>query len=268
MALVFSWNVAGRKVLQPRQANALAWRDIDLLCLQEVTRTTAPLWSKALEALGYSVALSEIPPGAARGRRLGALVAGPSPLAVVKTKGLPWPERHLCVRAQIDGLETEIHVVHAPLSDKPDRAKVLTLERVFEMATAGDRPRIIAGDLNTPQYESREGEISTFARTRSGLLRNGRDERHDRAELALLSELPARGWRDAFRSVHGYGRRDRSWAYPNRSFGYRLDHILLSPHFTAIACDYVHDLRDEGLSDHSAIWAETEAATPSRAPVP
>jgi exonuclease III len=146
--------------------------------------------------------------------------------------------------------------VHAPLSSKPALDKVLTLERMFAIAVAAPGPRIIAGDLNTPQYESREGQISTFARDRAGLLRADRGERHDRAELGLIAGLPAAGWTDAFRSLHGYMRRDRSWTYPSRPFGYRLDHILASPEFTAVACDYLHDWREEGLSDHSPVWAE------------
>jgi exonuclease III len=117
-------------------------------------------------------------------------------------------------------------------------------------------PRILAGDLNTPAYESREGAIVTFARTRSGRIRPDYGERHDRAELALIADLPRRGWRDAFRALHGYERRDRSWVMVNGSFGWRLDHILLSPGLGPVACEYVHAWREERLSDHSAMWAE------------
>jgi len=33
-------------------------------------------------------------------------------------------------------------------------------------------PRLLAGDLNTPRYESREVEIVTFARDRKGRIRD------------------------------------------------------------------------------------------------
>jgi exonuclease III len=259
MAIVLSWNVAGRLALQPRQASVLVRRDVDLVCLQEVTPATAPLWSDALESIGLQVATSAIAPKPERARRLGVLIASTAALEPVAVGGLPWPERHLAVRTTVDGRATEVHCLHAPLSSKPDRIKVRTLERIFDLVRARDGvERIVAGDLNTPQYESREGVISTFARTRSGLLRPDRDERHDRAELALIAELPKMGWSDAFRSVHGYERRDRSWTYPSRPFGYRLDHILLSPGFRAKDCDYLHDWREQGLSDHAPIWADVE----------
>jgi endonuclease/exonuclease/phosphatase family metal-dependent hydrolase len=227
-----------------------------VLCLQEITPTTAPAWLADLEGAGLHVAISAWPARPERVRRLGVLIAGVQPITIAPIEGFPWPERHLAAVVRVAGMPTTVHSVHAPLSSKPDRVKVFTLERLFEIAVSEPAPRIIAGDLNTPQYESREGEISTFARDRAGLLRPDRDERHDRAELGLIAGLPAAGWTDAFRSLHGYGRRDRSWTYPSRPFGYRLDHVLASPHFRPLACDYLHDWRAEGLSDHSPVWAE------------
>lgn len=125
-------------------------------------------------------------------------------------------------------------------------------------AAAGGVPRILAGDLNTPRYESREGEIVTFARDRTGRLREELGERHDRAELLLIDALVREhGWRDAFRAVHGYARRDRSWAM-RTGFGYRLDHVVVSPGLEPVEADYVHEWRTERLSDHSALWARLE----------
>jgi len=156
----------------------------------------------------------------------------------------------------LDGMQVEIHNVHAPLSQKAGQVKVLTLEAVFAAVARGDGvPRVVAGDLNTPRYESRTGEVFTFARTRSGRLRPAYGERHDRAELALIAELPVLGWRDAFRSLHGYERRDRSWV-SKVGYGWRLDHLIVSPEVEPVACEYVHEWREQGLSDHSAIWAE------------
>lgn len=259
MAVVISWNVAGRKTAQPEQAKRLLQRDVELICLQEVTPTTAPLWEAELAAAGFHVASSEWTVKPERARRLGVLIAGTEPFtAVGSPPGLPWPERHLAVSTSLAGIETEVHNLHAPLSSKAGLAKVLTLEQVFAALVADDRPRLLAGDLNTPRYEARDGTVVTFARSRDGLLRLDRGERHDRAELGLVAGLPRAGWHDAFRSLHGYERRDRSWTYPSRPFGYRLDHIICSPAFEPVACEYLHDWREQGLSDHSAIWAELE----------
>jgi endonuclease/exonuclease/phosphatase family metal-dependent hydrolase len=126
---------------------------------------------------------------------------------------------------------------------------------VYEhLAAESGEPRVLVGDLNTPQYESREGEVSSFARTRSGRIRPAYGERHDRAELLLITGLAAHGWADAFRVLHGYGRRDRSWLYPNRKMGYRLDHIMVRG-WRVEECEYRHDWRDAGLSDHAGMWA-------------
>ena len=57
----------------------------------------------------------------------------------------------------------------------------------------------------------------------------------------------------------GYGRRDRSWVPLWRGAGYRLDHILVSPELRPAACEYVHEWREQRLSDHAAIWAEIDA---------
>jgi endonuclease/exonuclease/phosphatase family metal-dependent hydrolase len=120
---------------------------------------------------------------------------------------------------------------------------------------ARDVPRILVGDLNTPQYESREGEVRSFARTRRGRIRETHGERHDQAELSPIVGLAQHGYADAFRALHGDGRRDRSRLYPHRRTGCRLDHIFVRGLGVA-ACEYEHDWRDQGLSDHAALWAQ------------
>ena len=257
MPLLLTWNVAGRVgANQERQIAALAERSFDVLCLQEVTPRTKARWVEALSERGLHVAVSDWPVEARGSRRFAVLVASRAPVEPLPAPALPWSERHLAVRTG----GVDVHTLHAPLSSKDDLVKVRTLEALFAALAApnGDgTPRVLAGDLNTPRYESREGEIVTFARDRRGRLREELGERHDRAELLLISELVRRGWRDAFRALHGYGRRDRSWAM-RTGFGWRLDHIMASPELDPVECDYVHEWREERLSDHSAMWARVE----------
>ena len=265
MAILLTWNVAGRVgPNQERQIAALADRAFDVLCLQEVTPRTRARWVEALEGRGLHVAVSEWPVAPSGTRRFAVLVASRRPVQPQPGPGLPWPERHLAVRTAIGGggddVEVEVHTLHAPLSSKEELAKVRTLEALHAhlAAPADGAPRILAGDLNTPRYESREGEIVTFARDRQGRLREELGERHDRAELLLIDDLVrAHGWRDAFRAVHGYARRDRSWAM-RTGYGWRLDHIVVSPGLAPVEADYVHEWRTERLSDHSAMWARIE----------
>jgi exonuclease III len=259
MLTVLTWNVAGRVRSVAEQARVLATRPADVLALQEVRASAVAAWLPELDVLGYghrAFTLAADGPPRPPERRLGVLIAGRQPLEVCSPLELPWPERHLAVRTCVDDVLLEVHTLHAPLSNKPDRIKVRTLEAVYErLAAASDVPQILAGDLNTPQYESREGDVHTFARTRSGRLRPDYGERHDRAELSLIVGLTDQGYVDAFRSRHGYGRRDRSWLYPNRTMGYRLDHLIVRG-MRVESCEYEHAWRDAGLSDHAALWAQ------------
>ena len=259
MPRVLTWNVAGRvKGVEPQLA-AVTCIDWDVVCLQEILPRTCERWTEALSDAGLHVATSHVPEGATGSRRLGVLIASRRPVEPLQGPDLPWPERHLAVRTEFDGIEIEVHTLHAPLSSKPEQVKVRTLEALFAALTApDDRPRMLTGDLNTPAYESREGEVQTFARTRSGRIRPDYGERHDAAELLLIQELPRRGWQDAFRALHGYERRDRSYMFATRKFGWRLDHILASPPLVPTACEYLHELREHALSDHSGMWAELE----------
>ena len=245
-------------MLQEEQIDVVLGHGADLVCLQEVTPRTAPRWVEALEAGGYEVEVSAWPVEPRGLRRLAVLTAARVTQRPLPGPVLPWPERHLACTVELDGVRVEVRNLHAPLSQKAEQVKVRTFEAVYAAVARDDGvPRIVAGDLNTPRYETRSGEVLTFARTRSGRLRPTYGERHDRAELALIAALPARGWRDAFRAVHGYERRDRSWM-SMAGYGYRLDHLIVSPELEPVACDYVHEWRTRGLSDHSAIWADVK----------
>jgi len=264
MGTVVSWNVAGRVRSVGEQAAAVGEVGADVVALQEVRATAFAAWRDALHDLGYrhvAATLSDAALRAAPERRLGVLVAARTPIEALPPLGtLPWPERHLAVRVALAGAApVELHVLHAPISSKAGDVKVRTLEAMFaHLAPPAPTPRILVGDLNTPRYESREGEVHTFARTRSGAIRPDYGERHDAAELALVVGLREHGYVDAFRALHGYGARDRSWMYANGKMGYRLDHVIvrgLAPE----ACAYVHAWRERRLSDHSGLWARLAA---------
>jgi endonuclease/exonuclease/phosphatase family metal-dependent hydrolase len=265
---LLTWNVAGRLTRLDEQAARVLAHGADVVCLQEVIPNALPRWTERLEAEGYAVAASAVAPDAPRVNRLGVLVASRHPLAPPQPAAppIPWPERLLTADTQPPGWPRPLRVVtlHAPLSAREDRVKIRSLETVHDSLAAlpADRPALLCGDLNTPQYESREGVVQTFAQTRSGNLRPGRGERHDRAERRIVTGPP--GWRDAFRTLHGYAARDRSWK-TGRHPGYRLDHILVSPALEPLRCAYDHSVREDGLSDHSAMWA-TLAVRATHAP--
>jgi exonuclease III len=251
--LIASWNVAGRVTRLADQAARLLALNADVLCLQELTATTLPRWRRLLDEAGYFVASAPQHPGV-RARPLSVLTAARSPLRELTIPGIPWPERVLACTLE-DG--AEVVNVHSPTSPKPELAKVRTHEAVFAhlAVLAPLRLRVLCGDLNTPRKEHADGTIWTFARDRYGRLRDERGERWDRAELALIRGLDDYGFRDAYRTLHGYESRELSWEWARWKGGYRLDHVLLSGAWTVDACRYEHEWRTAGLSDHSAVLA-------------
>ena len=254
---LLSWNVAGRLKRQPEQAALIAELGPDLVCLQEVRPTTAHAWTSALRAAGWphvALARSDAPAGDTD-RRLSVLTASRTPLTQLDIDGdVPWPERVLAT-------ETEgLHLVnlHSPISPKPNLVKVRTHETIHaHLAGAPKGPTALCGDLNTPRREHPDGRVWTFARTNRGKLRPERGARWDQAELALIKGLEPFGFRDAFRALHGYERRELSWQWQQWGGGYRLDHLIVSSEVAVDAVEYLHDWRQQaGLSDHSPLLAD------------
>jgi exonuclease III len=252
-ATLLSWNVAGRVARLDEQIDQVIGYRCDLVCLQEIAPSTAPRWTTALRDDGHAcVEVAELRPreGAPR-RPLSVLIASRWDASEVPIAELPWSERALAVRTNC----LEVVGVHSPISPSPGLAKVLTHEALHRHLATGHGPRVLCGDLNTPRREHEDGRVWTFARDRYGRLREDRGERWDQAELALIKGLEPFGFRDAFRELHG-PQGVISWAWGRWSGGYRLDHLIASAEVKVLWIDYLHEWRNEGLSDHSPLAAE------------
>src|SRR3954451_21957434 len=156
MAIVVTWNVAGRVRTVGLQAEALATQPADLIALQEIRLSSLAAWRAALRELGFEHVITSLDghdPNVplAPERRLGVLIAGRAPVeALPAPPGVPWPERVLSARTELG----ELLNLHAPIWSKAEEAKVRPLEAVYEHLAA-DGPagsRVLVGDLNTPQY--------------------------------------------------------------------------------------------------------------------
>ena len=255
---VVTWNVAGRVRALPEQAAALADVGADVVCLQEVTVRTEPLWRAALAEAGFAScesAVSSLPPAPTR-RRLAVLTAARAGLTRLPAPEVPWPERLLL--CALDGIE--VINLHSPIAPAPELAKIRTHEALAAFLSALDpAPRILCGDLNTPRRELPDGDVLTFAHDTHGRLRPERGERWNRAERALIRDL---GWTDAFRSLNGYEHREASWTFAHDRGGWRLDHVLLSQ-LEPVAAAYAHDWRRSGLSDHSPLVVDVAGVRPA-----
>jgi exodeoxyribonuclease-3 len=247
---LLTWNVAGRIARLPEQAAAVLATSPDVVALQEVTVRSLPLWRRALVEAGFEHTITPLDAGRPpKPRRLAVLTASRAPLEPLgPIPDLPWPER--AVAARVDRIE--VLNVHSPISPSPGLAKVLTHEAVF--AYARERRRIVlAGDLNTPRRDLPDGTVLTFAHESDGRLRPERGERWAAAERALVHTLRAEhGWADPFLPDP-----QRTWRWPNGG-GWRLDHVLVRD-LDVRALAYVHDVREAGLSDHSALLVDLGA---------
>lgn len=268
---IITWNVNRRVSRLAEQAHALAGRDPDVVALQEVTARSAGLWRAALTTIGLPQILCSLD-GAdparlpARRRVTGVLVATNATLDPAEPIPAPWPETAL---AAIAG-GVRVDTVHVPNAANGE-IKPLTLAAV-RAAVAADPagPRVVCGDLNTPRREHPDGRVVSFACDSGERLRPERGTAWDEAELGVVPGLAELGFRDAFRTLHGYASREPSWTFRRmggHDGGWRLDHLFASPGLAVLASRYHHEWRDSDLSDHSALEADVAWATwpPARA---
>jgi len=256
---LITWNVNRRIGQLADQAHALAAREPDVVALQEVSARSWPLWRAALETIGLPHAVGSLDaaePGRepARRRSTGVLIAAREPLSPAPAIAVPWPETALA--AEVAGVT--VHTAHVPNAAngqvKPD-----TLAALRAGLAAGSGPRVLCGDLNTPRRELPDGTVLSFARDSRGRLRPDRGEPWDAAELGVVPGLRELGFTDAFRSVHGYARKEPSWTFrriAGHGGGWRLDHVFASAELEVEAAAYHHGWRDGDLSDHSALEAD------------
>lgn len=266
MVRLITWNVAGRSKRLAEQARALAAREPDIVALQEVTRRTRPLWDRAFELMGLThVSASSVDsgvPGGAVGRRTVVMIGARVALeGVQQPLAVPRPESALGVLARSAAGPLEVHCVHVPNAAN-GWVKVKTLQALRRGLERPSRaPRVLCGDLNTPRRELPDGTTFSFARDSRGRLRPERGLEWDAAELGIVPGLRDLGYRDAFRTCHGYGSRSPSWTWKTiagHDGGWRLDHTFLSAELLPLGCRYHHQWREQGLSDHSALETDLE----------
>jgi exonuclease III len=257
---VITWNVAKRVSAIAEQALALAGREPDVIALQELTAGTWPLWRAALETIGMGWAACSLDDADPRRQPISRRRGG---VAVAARAGdsappLVLPRAETCAAVDADGVT--VYSVHVPNAAN-GWVKIETLEALREGLAAGDGPRVVCGDFNTPRRESPTGDVMSFARDSRGRLREERGERWDAGELGVVPGLRDLGFTDAFRALHGYADKSPSWTWrriAGHGGGYRLDHVFTSPELRTTSALYHHDWRERGLSDHAALEVDLD----------
>ena len=173
---LITWNVARRTGRADQQAAFLTGREADVLALQEVTHRSYARLAPLLDELGFihravSLAGAKVE---GRGRNIGVALASRFSLRACGSSGLrlPWSEKGLSGRIKTGRGEVEVHTVHLPPGSSNGWVKIDHFEAIYEqLAVASERPRILCGDFNSPQFELPDGKIVTWA---SGCSRTGR----------------------------------------------------------------------------------------------
>lgn len=210
---------------------------------------------------------------------LGCLIASRYPLNPLNPLDFDIPWKQQVVSAIVDAPqgEIEVHNAHVPTAIGGRRNEIVkaeTLVGIYQrLAVRSVRPRVLCGDFHTPEIEHPDGTIVPFYRDvlpdeAYGIVSEsdeylGRPRRWwYNAEMNVLCGLAEYDLVDIFRKLHGYRAREYSWC-PDRGPEdvpkcKRYDHIFASMRLNPTACWYLHNLRGQGLSDHSAVLADFE----------
>lgn len=295
---VMSWNVQGvfaPKPLDekiPEQVEFIASIDPtpDIVFLQEVNRNRAELWRESLRDAGYAGQLdtlgwaqelgdSQIPPHHQIQHSNGNITAvreaesvelkrpsirdGPFEDRDLNHFDTHFPEKILVSTLRWSELEIELWNIRAVPGNSWGEEKVKIFETVYNrLLISGDRPRVLAGDFNSPDAELADGQIVPFGFDKD------RDiwHRYVNAELNILRGLGTTGMIDVFRAVHGYDteeildvsfptQADDPLEVPKEDIqGKRFDHILASETLPPVTCYY--DCCGFKHSDHAPIIAD------------
>jgi len=266
---LISWNVNGRVKCLSDQSGALALRNPDVVALQEVVPTTVALWHEKLRQTGWYTLDSFAcgPLQNTKRRQYGTFLASRWPLIPLPPMCVPWPERVLSALLKTPWDEIEIHTVGIPPGVSNGLIKVEMFEGIFAcLASQTDHLRILCGDLNSPKAEFADRRIVTWGQlvsadgsVRIPRTRDSRDvdswARWDAAERNVVEGLARFDLSDVFRKLNGFEVQEYSWYWKGKTdpVGRRFDHVFASERLHAVGCQYLHDFRKEGLSDHSAI---------------
>jgi endonuclease/exonuclease/phosphatase family metal-dependent hydrolase len=270
MMRLISWNTAHKTSKCTDQVKALLHESPDVVALQEVLKNGAVNLCDLFKDtdLSHVVESFQIADSQAElkgHRQYGELVASRWPLRPLPPTDfpVPWTERVLSVIIATPSEEIELHTTHIPPGSSNGWKKIEMLEGIYKrLACLSRGPRILCGDFNTPREELAEGQVVTWAQAiKQGgriVLRKERGQRWDDGERKILTGLAEFDLADVFRRLHGYTVKAFSWIAGNGK-PRRFDHVFASAQLRATQCDYLHILREGGMSDHSAIAVTFDA---------
>ncbi len=273
--ILLSWNLNARVKNINEQLDAISGHNADVLAFQEVTKGSKDKLKENLQSRGYeyvvdSFSLSREPDELTGKRKYGQLIASKykiKPQDPNSENGfeVPWKERILSADIFTEKGKIELHTTHIPPGASNGWIKIEMLEGIFKkLNIKTNKLRILCGDFNTPQIELKDGTMFTFAQRLkisdnnivNVNLRASRGSSWDDGERNVIEKLKYNDLEDVYRKIHGYSKQDYSWHVNHgNKIGRRFDHIFASAELKPVKCFYDHEVRERGLSDHSAMVA-------------
>lgn len=274
---LMSWNLAGRRSKAGRQVEAICSCSPDIFAGQEVTKHSLPALAELLRGVGFSdvidsFSLSINTDSLVGPRRYGQIIASRYPLELLPPSDfpIPWPERILSCEVTVGEHLVELHTTHVPPGASNGWIKIETFEGIYHrLGRHENRARILCGDFNSPDIEFPDGRVKFF----------GQNLRHDGAIVPQRHKgQPLGRWADGersvilgladydlpnvFRHLHGYEVQEASWVFSRKGkvISRRFDHIFASLKLQPLSCEYLHQFRLDGLSDHSPVVATFDAS--------
>ncbi len=227
---ILSWNIrqgAGNRTVKIAQFIIRSGASIVQLSEYRNNKNGVQLRTHLLRA-GYRFQFITAAPGSENSVFIASTLA-----ADLTLSPLPLEHRHKYI--EVDFGAFRIMGLYMP-HKKQHKLFHLIEDRINQSAN----PAMVMGDLNTGKnYVDQKGDSFWYTEEFNQLLSNR--------------------FADAFR--HFYPKKsDYSW-YSHQGNGYRYDHILVDQRLLPIIvdCYYLHEAREQGLSDHSAMLLELKA---------
>ena len=255
---IVSYNLNGIRARLPRLLEYLEEQKPDLLCLQEVKCADESLPIEDIRAAGYD--------GLWHGQKgfNGVAILRPGDAPTLRRIGLPGDPDDTHSR-YIEGEVGDLVIASLylpngnPVGTEKFDYKLRWMERLREHASAllaEERPVVLAGDWNVVPTD--EDVFSPKAMAHDALLQP--------ETRAAFRRILHQGWTDAIRARYPEGPVWTFWDYTagcwQRDAGFRIDHLLLSPHAADRMLDAGVDKEYRGrekASDHAPTWVRLES---------
>ncbi len=274
---VASWNIRGNNGINAKRQRAILAAieasSPDIIVLQEVA------WKgdihedlmAGLMRLGWSAVAYGGVIGSSTVRH-GNLVASRFPLTLDESDwapGLPWKQSLIRVIASCDETEVVIIGAHIPNGSGNGWVKIETFEALADALDPNVHtgPTVVMGDFNEPRLIMEDGTVIPFAMKAT---KDGHWSSNGNMRGKCGRRFPRQRWIDGVRSIlgrepavdlmHAVRATDgpAAWHTTHEVLGKSrfFDHVLVSSHWNVVETGFDDDVRLQGTSDHSLVWAD------------